>query len=71
MPASRQTDADRKERQIKDLQQPLHLGLRLLGVLFVPAHFLLQAGDAFGELRVGLGICRRPLSLEQKVIIMN
>lgn len=55
----------------QDLQEPLHLRLRLPGVLFVLGHFLLQAGYASGEFSAGLGIGCCTLSLEQKLVIAN
>lgn len=53
----------------QDLQQPLHFGLGLPGVVFVPGHLPLQAGDAVGELGTGLGVCCCALGLEQNFMI--
>ena len=55
----------------QDLQKSFHLGLGLPSILFVLGHFLLQAGDAFGEFSVGQGLRCCTLSLEQKLIIIN
>lgn len=55
----------------QDLQKSLHLRLGLPSILFVLAHFLLQAGDAFGEFIAGQRLYGCTLSLEQKVIIQN
>lgn len=50
----------------EDLQEPLHLGLSLVGVLFVTAHFLLQAADALREFGAGCRLGGRALSLRPK-----
>lgn len=55
----------------QDLQKSFHLRLGLCGILFVLGHFLLQAGDAFDEFSVGLGLRCCTLSLKQKLIIKN
>ena len=55
----------------QDLQQPLHLALGLPSILFVPGHFLLQAGDALGEFSATLWLRRWTLRLEKKFNIKN
>lgn len=56
----------------KNLQQSVHLGLRLRRILFISGNFLFKGSNALGQLRVGLSLQGCILSLsDNKKLIRN